>query len=93
MYKKVGSLFGAEIGTMLDNGLFCIRVEAKPVIAAIIQTMGWYSIYVGPAQDSGRLWFLIPYTADIDRALTDLVDVAADVRQDRPGFGQLEMTL
>lgn len=93
MYKKVGFLFGAEIGTVMDDGTFFIRVEAKPVIAAIIQAMGWHSRYVGPAQDSGRLWFLLPYTPEIDAALVDLVDVAADVRQDRPGFGQLELTL
>ena len=93
MYKSIGILFGAEIGTVMDDGLFFIRVEARPVIAAIIQAMGWYSIYVGPAQDSGRLWFLIPYTPEIDAALVDLVDVAADVRQDRPGFGQLELAL
>lgn len=92
-YTRAGSLLGAEIGTSIDERGFFLRIEATPVIAAVIQSMGWRVEYVGPAQDSGRLWFLVPYTREIDEWLTQVVDLAADLRQARPGFGQLGLGL
>ncbi len=90
-YTRIGTLCGAEFGTAMDDQHYYLRIEATPVIAAIIQAMGWACRYLGPEQDSGRLWFLVPYTAQVDEWIAQTVDALADARCRKPNFGQFKL--
>lgn len=90
-YVKRGEIAGAEIGTVVIDDVYYIRVEATNRSAQFIHALDAFVIYIAPEMDSGRPWFQIPYTDELDRALIELVDLCSVLRESQPNFGQLEL--
>lgn len=88
---KRGEFMGAEIGTVVVDVAYCIRIEATPAGARIVPLLGMPFTVVGPEEDSGRRWFQFEYTEAMDRGIQDLVDVLAEIRFNKPNFGQMQL--
>ena len=93
MYHTAGTLFGAEIQTGVENGAYCVRIEDTPLTRSLVQETGIHAIHVEPHQDSGRPWWLIPYSSDLDELIVEAVDALIDTRRHQPDFGQVRMML
>ena len=92
-FAKVGTFCGAEFGTELRDRVFYLRIEARPVVAAIVQSMGWYAIYEQAADEGAASWFLIPYNEEIDEWLVRTIDVLIAARRAQPKYGQVRLEM
>lgn len=92
-YSRIGVFCGAEFGTAMDDQAFYLRIEAKPIVAALVHSMGWYSICMLPAKKSEAAWLLIPYTEEIDEWLVHTIDLMIAARRAQPKYGQVRLEL
>ncbi len=81
-----GVLFGARIASQQEGAVYRVLVEQTPQSAGLAFGMGWNGKI---AEADGRVWYVVPYSAELDRAIMDAVDALADLRYARPGYGQL----
>ncbi len=85
-----GVLFGARIASQQEGELYRVLIEQTPSSAGLAFGLGWEGKMI---EADGRLWYVLPYTADVDQALTDAVDALADLRVKRPGYAQVRLPL
>lgn len=90
-YRKLGTLLGAEIGTLIVDGAYVVRIEATPAVMAVIARLDVCPIYIQPSEDSGRAWFQFVYTDTVDAALVEWVDTLIALRRGQPQFEQIRM--
>ncbi len=85
-----GTLFGARIASQADGGTYRVLVEQTPQSVGIAFGMGWDGKI---AETDGRVWYVVPYSAELDQAIVDAVDALADLRVKHPGYGQVRLPL
>jgi len=90
-YHRIGAVLGAEIGTVVVHGVYCVRIEATPAVMALIAHLDVCPVYITPAEDSGHAWFQFVYTDAVDAALVECVDLLIALRRGQPQYGQLRM--
>ena len=88
-----GRWLGSEIRSVVDERGYSIWVEPTPLWIALFQDAGVTPDLITPSEDSGRAWLRIPYSERVDALLVRIVDLAANLRQGSPTFGQLQMEL
>ncbi|MCG3177574.1 MAG: hypothetical protein MOGMAGMI_02548 [Candidatus Omnitrophica bacterium] len=78
-----GALFGALITTITDeNGNYSIICSDKAMLHILAHAAG--------SKPRGNT---LLYTDALDAAIRDAIDTLADLRQHRPGFGQITLDL
>jgi hypothetical protein len=89
-----GRWLDSEVRSVIDEqGRYSLWVEPTPLWIALLQHTDVTFDPVAPDEDSGRAWLRIPYSARVDALLVRIVDLAANLRQGSPTFGQLPMEL
>ncbi len=90
-YQKRWNLMRTEINSVIVENAYCLLIEATPAARSIVTGLPFPAIFIKPSPTDARAWFQVPYTEGVDMALQELVDVVADIRMNRPNFGQLEL--
>lgn len=91
--RVCGKLFNAEVQTLVLDQRYLVQIEATPRTAAFVFALGFPATHIAPAEDSGRAWYQIEWSAQVDATMIHLIEIAATLREHEPNFNQLELAL
>ncbi len=87
-----GELFRILVASEIVDGEYHMLLQQTPASLALAPLLGWKG-EIKISEDEEHAWYVIPYSAELDEAITEGVDALVDLRVKRPGYGQVRMAL